>query len=69
MRQEKDGRTNSSEEEAYAAVTLDLLLVAAALGCEVGRVAVEQVRVLWLDIDVAEQVLPHERVVCTIGSK
>ena len=51
---------NAREEELDAPIRLDLLLVAIALDLQIGRIAVEDVDVLPLDVDVPEEVLPHE---------
>lgn len=54
---------DAAEEQVDAAGRLDLLLVLHALGLEVRRVAVQDVHVVRPDVDVREEVLPHERVV------
>ena len=55
--------TDAAHEEVYPAVGLDFLLKAGALGIQVGGVAVQDVGILGLDVDVAEEVVPHEGVV------
>lgn len=55
--------TNASKEEVYSASGLDGVFVANALGLEVGGVAIEDVDVGGVDVDVGEEVLPHEGVV------
>lgn len=54
---------NASKEKVNAAYSLDGVLIGDALGLEVGRIAIEDVHVGWVDVDVREEVLPHERVV------
>ena len=54
---------NAREEEVDAAVALDGVLVGDALGLEAGGVAVEDVDVGRVDVDVGEEVLPHEGMV------
>lgn len=54
---------DAGEEEVDAAGGLDLGLVGDALGLQVGRVAVEDVDVVGVDVYVGEEVLPHEGVV------
>jgi hypothetical protein len=56
-------RADSTQEKLNTARTLDLLLVRYALFFEVWCVAVEDVDVGWIDVDVAEEVLVHEGVV------
>ena len=56
-------RTNAAEEQVDAAVAGNLLLVATAFSVEIFGIAVEDVYVLFLDVDVAEEVVPHERMV------
>lgn len=56
-------RTDTSHEKIDTTHFLDLGLVLVALGHEIRRVAVENVNVLRLNVDVAEKVVPHERVV------
>jgi len=54
---------DAAEEELDPPRAPDLLLVRDALLLEVGGVAVEDVDVRRVDVDVAEEVLVHERVV------
>lgn len=54
---------DAGQEEVDAADALDGVLVGDALGLERGRVAVEDVHVGRVDVDVREEVLPHEGVV------
>lgn len=54
---------DAGQEEVDAAARLDGVFVGDALGLEVGRVAVEDVHVGGVDVDVGEEVLPHEGVV------
>ena len=54
---------DAAHEEVYAAGSLDGSLVLSALSGEVLGVAVEDVYVLLLDVDVGEEVGPHEAVV------
>lgn len=54
---------NAGEEEVNAARALDPAFVIYALGFKVGGVAVEDVDVVGVYIDVLEEVLPHEAVV------
>ena len=53
----------TAHEEVDSACSLDLLLVGRALGCEILRVAVEDVDVLLRYVHVVEEVPCHERVV------
>ena len=53
----------TAHKEVYAAGLADSLLVGQAFGLQVGRVAVENVHVLPLDVYVAEEIVPHEAVV------
>lgn len=55
--------TDTAQEELNATDSGDLLLVALALEIQVCCVAVEDVDVLGEDVDVLEEVAPHERVV------
>ena len=55
--------SDTREEELDPAVLLDLVLVPPALDGEVSCIAVEQVGILRLDVNVAEEVVPHEGVV------
>lgn len=55
--------TDPAEEELDPTSTLDLLFIGDALLFKVGRVTVEDVNVLRVDIDVAEEMLVHEGVV------
>lgn len=55
--------TNPGEEEVDATSTLDLGLVLDTLSLEVGCVAVEDVDVARVDVNVLEKVLPHKTVV------
>jgi len=56
-------RTDTTQEEVDTTYGEDRFLVGSALGLEVGGITVEDVYVLLLDVDVAEEVLPHEGVV------
>lgn len=55
--------TDTTQEELDATNGGDLLLIALALEIEIGGIAVEDVNVLGEDIDVLEEVAPHERVI------
>lgn len=55
--------TDTAQEELNATDSGDLLLVALALEIQVCCVSIEDVDVLGEDVDVLEQVAPHERVV------
>jgi hypothetical protein len=55
--------SNATEEQLDATDTLDLIFIVLALGLEVRGVAVEDVDVFWLGVDVGEEVLVHEAVV------
>ena len=57
---------DAAHEEVDAAGGGDGLFIVLALGLDVGGVAVEDMDVLLLDVDVAEEVVPHEGVV-TLG--
>ena len=54
---------NTSEEEVYAAVALDLLLIAAAFLGGILGIAVEDVDILAGNVYVAEEIRPHESIV------
>ena len=56
-------RTNTSEEEIDTTSGTDSSFVGSAFSFEVGSIPVEDVDVFLLDIDVAEEVLPHEAVI------
>ena len=56
-------RTNATHKEVDAASCFDGLLVSLTLSLEVGRIAIQDMDVLLLDVDVAEEILPHEAVV------
>ena len=56
-------RSDAAHEQIDASCLLDPRLVVRALFLQIGRVAVENVHVFGLDVDVAEKVVPHERVV------
>ena len=55
--------TNTSHKEVDATVALNLLFVASAFSSQVGGIAVEDIGVFGLDVDVAKEVVPHEGVV------
>ena len=55
--------TDTAEEEVDTTSGEDRFLVGSALGLEVGGITIEDVYVLLLDVDVAEEVLPHKGVV------
>ncbi len=55
--------SHAGQEQVDAAGGLDLGLVLDALGLEVGRIPVEDVYVAGMEVDVREEVLPHEGVV------
>lgn len=55
--------SDTPKEELDAASTPDLLLVSHALGLQIGRVAIQDVDVGGIDVDVGEKVLVHEAVV------
>lgn len=54
---------DTSKEEINAADSLDGVFVGDALSLEVGGIAVQDVNIGRMDIDVREEVLPHEGVV------
>lgn len=54
---------NAAQEEVNATVGLDGGFVGYTLGLEIWRIAIEDVDVARVDIDVREEVLVHERVV------
>ena len=56
-------RANAAEEQLDATDSLDLVLIVLSLGLEVGCISVEDVDVVWLDVDMGEEVLVHEAVV------
>lgn len=53
----------AAEKQVDAAVGADLLFVSRALGFRIGCVAVEDVHVLGKNVDVGEEIGPHESVV------
>ena len=55
--------TDTTHEKVDATCFLNHLLVVVALCDEVGSVTVEDVNILGFDVDVAEEVVPHEAVV------
>ena len=55
--------TDAAKEEVDAAIRGYHAFVVLALFDEVGGVAVEDMDVLWLDIDIAEEIGPHKGVV------
>lgn len=55
--------TNPTQEKLNASSPLDLLLVGYALFFEILGIAIQDVNVGRVDVDVAEEVLVHERVV------
>ena len=57
---------HATHEQIDAPSCLDASLIIGALLNQVGRVAIEDIDVLRLDINVGEEVVPHERVV-TLG--
>ena len=56
-------RTDTAHEEVNTTSFCNHFLVVVALGDEVRSVTIEDVHVLWLDVDVVEEVVPHEAVV------
>jgi len=56
-------RSNAAKEELNTTRALDLLLVRYTLPLQVLRVAIQDVNVRRIHIDVAEEVVVHERVV------
>ena len=55
--------TDAAKEEVDAAIRGYHAFVVLAFFDEVGGVAVEDMDVLWLDIDIAEEIGPHKGVV------
>ena len=55
--------TDTTQEKIHATYSLHASLVACALSLNILGVAVEDVHILRLDVDVAEEVVPHERVI------
>ena len=56
-------RANASHKEVYAACCLYGFLVVLALGLQVLGIAIEDMDILFLNVDMAEEVVPHEGVV------
>ena len=56
-------RTDTTQEEIHATYSLHACLVACALSLHILGVAVEDVHILRLDVDMAEEIVPHERVI------
>ena len=55
--------TDTAEEEMNTANIFDLLLITCTLGSEVGSITVEDIDVLFADVDMREEVIPHEAVI------
>jgi len=55
--------SDASEEELDASGLLYLFFVLLAFGLQIGRIAVEDVDVAWIHIDVGEEMLVHEAVI------
>ena len=55
--------TDTTHEEVDTAVRLDFFLITCTFGIEVGSVAVQDIGIFRLDIDVAEEVVPHKGIV------
>ena len=53
-------RANATQEQLDTAGVFDLLLICYALRFQVCGVAVQDVDVRWVDIDMAEEVLVHK---------
>jgi len=56
-------RTYATHEEVYTTGILDHLLVVCTLCHKVLGIAIEDMDVLWLDVDMVEEVVPHKAVV------
>ena len=56
-------RADASEEKVYTSCLLDRSFVGSTFGFEVWSITVEDVDVLPLDVDMIEEVLPHEGMV------
>ena len=56
-------RTDTSEEEVDTADIADLLLIPGALCHEIFGIAVQDIDILFADVDMAEEVSPHEAMV------
>jgi len=54
---------DASQEEVDAADSFDLGLVLDAFNLKIWGIAVEDMDVIWVDVDVREEVPPHEGVV------
>ena len=53
-------RTDAAEEKFDPPHLLYFLFIRLAFGIEIGCVAIENINVLFLDVHVAEQIVPHE---------
>lgn len=53
----------TSNKELNPACSLDLLLEGVALGLQVSGIPIQNVGVFWVDVNVLEEVIPHEGVV------
>ena len=54
---------NATEEQVNTAIRLDFLLVASALSNQILSITVKNVHILSLHINMAEEVVPHERMI------
>ena len=54
---------NAAEEQIHAAGSLHAGFVGSTFSFQVFSIAVEDVYILRLDVDVAEEVVPHERMI------
>ena len=59
-------RTDTAEEQVDTADITDLLLITRTLGYEVRSVTVQDIDILLADVDMREEVIPHEAVI-TLG--
>jgi hypothetical protein len=56
--------SDATEEEVNSAVGFDCCFVGYAFGFEIWCVAVQDVDVFWVDVDVGEEMIVHE---CVVG--
>ena len=56
-------RTNTTHKQVDTTVRLDFFFVTGTFSIQVGSISVQDIGILRFDVDMAEEVVPHERVV------
>ena len=56
-------RAHASKKQIDASIRSDFLLISGAFCFQIGSIAIQDIDILLFDIDVAEKVIPHERMV------